>query len=87
MSLLITVDIGITNIEEIKFAEENNINVIVTDHHEPIISNLSEEEKDLKEKQIIPPAFAVINTKQSDCEYEEKYLCGASTAWKVVNVF
>lgn len=87
VSLLITVDIGITNIEEIKFAEENNINVIVTDHHEPIISNLSEEEKDLKEKQIIPPAFAVINTKQSDCEYEEKYLCGASTAWKVVNVF
>lgn len=79
VSLLITVDLGITNLEEINFAEENKINVILTDHHLPII--------DEKGKQIIPKAFAVINTKQDDCQYEEKFLCGASTAWKLVHAF
>ncbi len=79
VSLMITVDLGITNIEEINLARENGIDIILTDHHLPII--------DEKGKQIIPQAFAVINTKQDECEYEEKFLCGASTAWKLVNAF
>jgi single-stranded-DNA-specific exonuclease len=78
-SLMITIDIGITNIEEIKFAEENNINVILTDHHLPILNE--------KNKQILPDAFAIINTKQADDKYEEKFLCGCSTAWKLVHAF
>lgn len=79
VSLIITVDLGITNIEEIDFAEKNEINVIITDHHLPIL--------DENEKQILPKAFAIINTKQKDCDYEEKFLCGASTAWKLVYAF
>jgi single-stranded-DNA-specific exonuclease len=79
VSLLITVDIGITNLEEIKFAEENGINVIVTDHHLPILDD--------KAKQILPKAFSIINTKQIGDKSEEKFLCGASTAWKLVNAF
>ena len=78
-SLMITVDIGITNVEEIKFAEENNIDVILTDHHLPIL--------DKDNKQILPKAFSIINTKRGDDDYEEKYLCGCSTAWKLVNAF
>lgn len=79
VSLLITVDVGITNLEEIKFAEENRINVIVTDHHLPILNE--------KEKQILPEAFTIVNTKQAKDKTEEKFLCGASTAWKLVNAF
>lgn len=79
VSLLITVDIGITNLEEIKFAEENGINVIVTNHHLPILDD--------KAKQILPKAFSIINTKQIGDKSEEKFLCGASTAWKLVNAF
>lgn len=79
VSLLITVDIGITNLEEIKFAEENGINVIVTDHHLPILDD--------EAKQILPKAFSIINTKQIGDKSEEKFLCGASTAWKLVNAF
>ncbi|MEA4910919.1 hypothetical protein SDC9_21762 [bioreactor metagenome] len=79
VSLLITVDVGITNLEEIKFAEENGINVIVTDHHLPILDD--------KAKQILPKAFSIINTKQIGDKSEEKFLCGASTAWKLVNAF
>ncbi len=37
VNLIITVDLGITNIEEIKFAIDNNINLIVTNHHLPIL--------------------------------------------------
>lgn len=79
VSLMITVDLGITNLKEIQFAQENNIDVIVTDHHIPLIDKTGE--------QILPPAFAVINTKRNDCNYGEKMLCGCATAWKLVNAF
>lgn len=79
VDLLITIDLGITNVEEIKFAEENNINVIVTDHHLPILNE--------KGEQILPKSFSIINSKQDSCNYEEKYLCGSSTAWKLVHAF
>lgn len=92
INLIITVDIGITNIEEIKLAQENNIDVVVTDHHLPIKENLntdltpalSQGEEGI---QILPNAFAIMNTKREDDEYEERYLCGSSTAWKLVNHF
>ena len=79
VSLIITVDIGITNVDEVKFAQDNGIDVIVTDHHLPII--------DEKGNQILPNAFSIINSKQDDCEYEEEFLCGSSTAWKLVHAF
>ena len=86
-TLMITVDCGITNIEEIKFAEENGLNVILTDHHLPILTSPVPSQGGENSTQILPPAFAVINTKRDDCEYEEKFLCGCATAWKIVNVF
>lgn len=79
VSLIITVDIGITNVDEIRFAQDNNIDVIVTDHHLPIINEIGE--------QILPSAFSIINTKQNNCGYEEEFLCGSSTAWKLVHAF
>lgn len=79
-TLMITVDIGITNLEEIKLAQDGGIDVILTDHHLPIL--------DEKGKQILPQAFAIINTKRDDDdEYGEKFLCGCSTAWKLINAF
>ena len=77
-TLLITIDLGITNFQEIELAEKNNLNIILTDHHLPL---------EEKQKQIFPEAFAIINTKQKDCEYSEKYLCGCSTIWKVIHAF
>lgn len=79
VSLIITVDVGITNISEIKFAEENGVNVIVTDHHLPVLDEV--------DKQILPEAFAIVNTKQVGDKYKEKFLSGAATAWKLVNAF
>lgn len=79
VSLIITVDLGITNIQEIQYAQDNGIDVIVTDHHLPL--------RDTTNQQILPPAFAIINTKREDCLYKEKMLCGCATAWKLASAF
>ena len=68
--LLITIDCGIADVKEVERLNELGIDVIITDHHE------------LGEK--IPPAYAILNSKQDDCTYPEKMLCGASVAFKLV---
>ncbi len=73
--LLITVDVGITDIEAVKVAQEGGIDVIITDHHLPL------EEKG---KEILPPAYAIINSKQKEDTYPDDMLCGAGVAFKLV---
>ncbi len=68
--LLITIDCGITDIEEVARANELGMDVIITDHHLP------------KEK--LPSAFAILNPKQTDCSYPEKMLCGSGVVFKLV---
>lgn len=72
-SLIITVDLGITNNNEVLFCQESGIDVIVTDHHLP--------------GKEIPKAYAVVNPKQSDCEYPDEMLCGSGVAFKIVQAF
>jgi len=67
VSLIITVDTGITAVEEIKYARTLDIDVIVTDHHEPGMA--------------IPDALAIINPKQPDCDYTGD-LAGVGVAFK-----
>lgn len=75
VSLIITVDLAITNIEEISYAKSVGVDFIVTDHHLPI-----HEEGN---GQIVPEAVAVINSKQDVCTYHDKMLCGCGVAWKL----
>lgn len=70
VKLLITIDCGIRNREEIKFANSLGMEVIVTDHHEPDDG--------------LPEALAVVNPKRKDSKYPEKILCGAGVVWKLV---
>ena len=85
VTLMITVDNGITNVEEVAYAEGKGINVIVTDHHLPLREEVTENEvKNGKlGKQILPKAYAVINSKRDDCEYHDDMLCGCAVAWKL----
>ncbi len=69
-SLIITVDNGISAVEEIKYINSRGIDVIVTDHHEC--------------KDILPPAYAVINPKRPDCTYPFKFLAGVGVVFKLV---
>jgi len=68
-NLMITVDCGITCIEEIKRANELGMQVIVTDHHEPGDS--------------LPDAFAVVDCKRKDNKYECRDLAGVGVAFKL----
>lgn len=66
----LTVDCGITSVEEIDYANAFGCKIIVTDHHEP------------KEK--IPHATAIVNPKCSDDHYRFKSFSGVGVAYKVV---
>ncbi len=70
VKLLITLDCGISDVEAVKYAQDNKIDVIITDHHE------SPGE--------LPAAFAIVNHKQKDCQYPEKILCGSGVAFKLI---
>ena len=67
-SLIITIDLGVTAIEVVDFANQNDVDVIITDHHE------------VGEK--LPEAHAIVNPKLGD--YPDRMLCGAATIFQVV---
>ncbi|MEK7661968.1 MAG: single-stranded-DNA-specific exonuclease RecJ [Patescibacteria group bacterium] len=77
VTLLITVDLAIANIDEVAQAQSLGIDVIITDHHLPALSPDGGE--------ILPPAYAVVNSKQSGDTYPDKMLCGAGVAWKLAS--
>ncbi len=72
-SLVVSVDCGIRSFEPLNWAKENGLDVIVTDHHLPDESNGN------------PPALAVVNPNQPDCEYPDKNLAGVGVAFKLVH--
>lgn len=69
VSLLLTVDCGISDYREIAFARDLGMDVVITDHHLPPAE--------------LPPANAVINPRRPDCTYPFKELCGAGVAFKL----
>jgi len=77
---IITCDNGIAAFEQVSYAKEKGLTVIVTDHHD--IPFINEEDGTVSYR--IPPADAVINMKQPDCEYPFKQLCGAGVAFKLM---
>lgn len=67
--LIVTVDCGSTNIEEVEYAQKNGVDVIVTDHHQV-----------LSDKH---PAYALINPHQKGDKYPFKDLSGTGVAFKL----
>ena len=70
VTLMITVDCGITGNEEIDFAASIGMDVVVTDHHEC--------------KENLPRAVAVVDPHRPDDTYPFKYLAGVGVALKLV---
>jgi single-stranded-DNA-specific exonuclease len=68
--VIVSVDCGIRGDEAARRARELDIDLIITDHHEPDTS--------------LPDAFAVINPKRPDCTYPDKNLAGVGVALKLV---
>ncbi len=69
-SLIITVDTGITAVEETDYAKSIGLDVIITDHHEC--------------KETIPTAYAAIDPKRKDCPYPFKNLAGVGVVFKLI---
>ncbi|MEN8173341.1 MAG: DHH family phosphoesterase, partial [Chloroflexota bacterium] len=69
VNLIITVDCGIRSLDEALFARQQNIDLIITDHHSP--------------GNHLPNAIAVINPKQPDDNYPDKDLAGVGVAYKL----
>ena len=73
VSLIITVDCGISNVEEVEFAREHSIDIIVTDHH------------DIPE--ILPNAYLIFNPKLSNTGFVSKNFSGCAVAFKLMQAF
>lgn len=78
---IITCDNGISAIDQIQYAKDLGLTVIVTDHHDvPFV-----EENGVRTF-VSSQADAIINPKQIECEYEFKSICGAGVAFKLMEV-
>ncbi len=65
--LLITVDCGISSVEEIKLAKRHGLQTIIIDHHQPPLE--------------LPPADVVVDPAQADCPFQEYQLAAAGLVW------
>ena len=70
VKLIVTVDCGITGVEETAYAAGLGVDMVITDHHEC--------------KETLPPAIAVVDPHRPDCGYPFKHLAGVGVALKLV---
>lgn len=76
VNLLLACDNGITAVEEVAYAHELGMQVVILDHHEPIVKGTQE---------VLPDADAIVNQKQTHCAYPFKHLCAAGISYKFIN--
>ena len=69
-TLIIALDCGIKAIDKVDYANKNNIDYIICDHHKPA--------------ETIPAAVAVLNPLREDCNYPFKFLCGCGIGFKLI---
>ncbi len=69
VTLIISVDTGVTAVEEVKYARSEGIECILTDHHEP--------------GETLPDPVALVNPKLKECNYKYGDLSGVGVAYKL----
>lgn len=70
IGLVITVDCGITGLDQVRKAKRKGLDIVITDHHTPLDE--------------LPPAVAVVNPKRSDSNYTFSELAGVGVAFKLL---
>ncbi len=69
-TLLVSIDCGITAVEQVTYARSQGMDVIICDHHEP--------------GERLPDAYAVLDPLKPNCPYPFKYLCGCGVGFKLM---
>lgn len=69
-SVLISIDCGITAVEQVEYARTKGMDVIICDHHEPA--------------EVLPAACAVLDPLKPGCGYPFKHLCGCGVGFKLI---
>jgi len=69
-NLIISLDCGIKSVDLVSYARSLGLDFIICDHHLP--------------DDILPPAIAILNPKQKDCNYPYKELCGCGVGFKLI---
>lgn len=87
VSLIITVDCGITSFEAASLCRKEGIDVIITDHHEPVrnLSPSARRKESGEDNFLLPDALALINPKISNLNSPASNLSGAGIAFKVAH--
>ncbi len=70
VSLIVTVDLGITAVAEVAYANSIGLDIVITDHHDY--------------RNELPNAYAVINPYRTDCGYPFKFLSGVGVVFMVI---
>lgn len=70
ISLVITVDGGVSSVEQVEVLNQMGCDVVITDHHEV--------------PEILPSAYAIINCKQKDCKFPYKMLAGVGITYLLI---
>ncbi|MGE3278427.1 MAG: single-stranded-DNA-specific exonuclease RecJ [Candidatus Altimarinota bacterium] len=70
VKVVITVDCGISNVKEVEYGKQLGLDIIITDHHSI--------------PPVLPNPYAIINPKQTDCQYPEKEIVGSVVAFKLI---
>ncbi len=78
---ILTCDNGIAAAPQIQLAKEKGMTVIITDHHE-----VPFEDGESGRKYLLPDGDAVVDPKQSDCQYPFKQICGGVVAFKLIQI-
>ena len=73
VKLIIVLDCGIKAVEEIAYAKEKGIDIIICDHHVP--------------DDVLPPAVAILNAKRPDATYPYEHLSGCGVGFKFMQAF
>jgi single-stranded-DNA-specific exonuclease len=69
-NLIITIDCGSSDVEQVQFAQRQGMDVIITDHH--------------KVSSVVPPAYAMVNPQQKECAFPFDSLAGVGVVFKLL---
>ncbi len=74
-TLILTIDCGITSVDQVAYARSRGADIIICDHHEPMrIDGIPR----------LPDAYAILNPIKGSCNYPFKFLCGCGVGYKLI---